>query len=74
MIAANEDALVCDLAETYGVLNYRAHGAKLPAALAAGLRPGARIFQYLDANPVSVRGFDSGAAFDAAREQLLKTR
>ncbi len=72
MLAADEDALVCDLAETYGLLDYRAHGARLVATLAVGLRPYARIWRRLDAG--DTRGFDSGAAFDAARERILKAR
>lgn len=37
MIAADEDALVCDLAETYHILNYKALPLRLAATLAAGL-------------------------------------
>lgn len=37
MIAADEDALICDMAETYHVLNYRALPVRLLATLAAGL-------------------------------------
>lgn len=43
MIAADEDALICDLAQTYGILRYREHPARLIATLAAGLRDDARI-------------------------------
>jgi hypothetical protein len=43
MIAADEDALICDLAETYSVLNYRALPVPLLATLAAGLRGSSRI-------------------------------
>lgn len=43
MIAADEDALICDLAETYGVLDYRALPLPLLATLAAGLRDNSRI-------------------------------
>ncbi len=74
MITTNEDALICDLAETYGLLDYRAHGARLIATLAAGLRPGARIFQYFDTDPTHTRGFDSGEAFEAARSRILRAR
>lgn len=37
MIAADEDALICDLAETYHILNYKALPLRLVATLAAGL-------------------------------------
>lgn len=42
MIAADEDALVCDLAETYHILNYRALPVKTLAALSFGLAPVSR--------------------------------
>jgi len=43
MIAADEDALQCDLAETYGVFDYRSLTPTMAARLAAGLRNGSRI-------------------------------
>ena len=45
MIALDEDALICDLAETYGILNYRALPLKLVATLCCGLGPNSRIKQ-----------------------------
>lgn len=45
MIALDEDALICDLAETYGVFNWRGLPLKLAATLACGLRPDSRIRQ-----------------------------
>lgn len=42
MIASSEDALICDMAETYGVLDYRALPLPLAATLAAGLRDTSR--------------------------------
>lgn len=42
MIASSEDALVCDMAETYGVFDYRALPLPLAATLAAGLRDTSR--------------------------------
>ena len=42
MIASGEDALICDMAETYGILNYRALPLPLAATLAAGLRDTSR--------------------------------
>lgn len=75
MADADEDALTCDLAEQYGLLDWRAHGARLVAALAAGLRPYARIWQALGiGTAAAARGFESGADFDAARERILKAR
>jgi len=43
MLAAGRDELICDLAETYGILDWRALPATTLATLAAGLREGARI-------------------------------
>ena len=43
VIAADEDMLICDLAETYGILQYRSHPARLIATLTAGLRDDSRV-------------------------------
>lgn len=43
LVAADEDNLICDLAETYGILQYRAHPARLIATLASGLRDDSRV-------------------------------
>ena len=43
MIALDEDALICDLAETYGIFHYRALPLITIATLAGGLRPNSRI-------------------------------
>ncbi len=43
MINLDETALICDLAETYHILDYRSHPVKLVAALSAGLRDNSRI-------------------------------
>lgn len=45
MVALDEDALICDLAETYGVLNYRALPLQLVATLGLGLSFDSRIRQ-----------------------------
>ena len=42
MIAADEDALICDMAEIYGVFDWRALPLQTAATLAAGLGPGSR--------------------------------
>lgn len=47
MIGAGEDELFCDFAETYGILEPRALGAKKMAVLACGLRDDSRIKQKL---------------------------
>ena len=43
MIAADEDALVCDMAETYRIYDYRALSPRKAAVLACGLRDDSRI-------------------------------
>ena len=43
MVALDEDALICDLAETYGVFDYRSLPVKLVATFAVGLRDTSRI-------------------------------
>jgi len=43
MIDLDEDALICDLAETYHIYDYRSLPVKLAATLAAGLRDDSRI-------------------------------
>lgn len=52
MLAADRDALICDLAETYGVFNYRGLPVPLLATLAAGLREDSRIKQKMSGVPV----------------------
>lgn len=43
MIALDEDAVICDLAETYGVFDFRALPLSTVATLAFGLRENSRI-------------------------------
>ena len=43
MIACDEEALICDLAETYGIFDYKALPLKLVATLSVGLRENSRI-------------------------------
>ena len=43
MLTIDEDAVICDLAETYRIYDYRSYPATYIATLAAGLRDNARI-------------------------------
>ena len=43
MINTDEEALICDLAETYGIFDYRSLPIKTVATLSVGLRADARI-------------------------------
>ena len=47
MLAKDEDAVICDFAETYHVLDYRALDLPLAATLAAGLAPDSRIMRKM---------------------------
>lgn len=42
MLSTSEDNLICDFAETYGILDYKALPVSLVATLAAGLRDDSR--------------------------------
>lgn len=57
MIAADEDALICDLAETYQIYDYRSMPVALIATLSAGLRDNARIKMILTDEKVSMNTF-----------------
>lgn len=54
MVALDEDALVCDFAETYHILNWRDLPVSTAATLAAGLRPGARIIDQMSGSEYSL--------------------
>lgn len=58
MISYDEQALVCDLAETYHVFDYRSLPVKLVATLSAGLRENSRIKMKM-------------AGYTATREEIL---
>lgn len=47
MISLDEDALICDFAETYRIYDYRQLPARRAAVYACGLRPNARIMMKL---------------------------
>lgn len=54
MIELDEDALICDLAETYHILDYRSLPVKLVATLSAGLRDDSRIKLHAADSSVSL--------------------
>lgn len=47
MVALDEAALICDLAETYGIYDYRQLPPRTVAVLSVGLRENARIMKKL---------------------------
>ena len=53
MIEFDEAALVCDLAETYQIFDYRSLPVQLVATLSAGLRDNSRIKMRLAGAPAS---------------------
>lgn len=53
MINLDEDALICDFAETYQIYDYRSLPVKLAATLAAGLRDDSRILMHASGVSVS---------------------
>lgn len=64
MMSANKDALVCDLAETYGIFDYRALPVPLLATLAVGLRDDARIKMHMSGMSVPQNTLLLAAALD----------
>ena len=54
MLATDENALICDFAETYGVMDWRSLPVRQAATLAASLRSDARIVQKMSGMRISV--------------------
>ena len=54
MVAIDEDALICDFAETYHVYAWRQLPARTAATLAAGLSPDSRIMRRLSGVPAKL--------------------
>lgn len=53
MVELDEDALICDLAETYHLLNYRGYPLSLVGTLACGLRDNSRIKMKMSGQKLS---------------------
>lgn len=64
MIATDESALICDLAETYGIFDYRALPVRLLATLSVGLRENSRIKTKLTGTKVQPELLLLAAAVD----------
>ena len=54
MISTDEDALICDLAETYNIYNYKELPVRLLATLSTGLRDNSRIKMKMSGMKVSL--------------------
>lgn len=71
------DELICDLAETYGVLEYEKLNVWLVVSLAGGLRANSRVFTRIRASQErktenDVQSFDNADAFEAARRKIME--
>ena len=64
MICADREALLCDLAETYGIFDLRALPVSTLATLAVGLREDSRIKRKLLGNPLTRTEMLLAAVFD----------
>lgn len=67
MVAECEDELICDFAETYHVLNWRALRPILAATLACGLDEGSRVLRKLRGDGVSLEPMLLAAILDQLR-------
>lgn len=70
MISVDEDALVCDFAETYHILNYRELPVCLAGTLAAGLRDDSRIKMKISGMPVPLETLLSASLVDYAAAMI----
>lgn len=64
MLDADESALICDLAETYHIYDYRKYDADYIAMLATGLGPDSRIFKKLNGVDVDMTDLLLARIFD----------
>jgi len=64
MVRADEDALVCDFAETYHILDWRALSPMMAAKLAFGLSENSRIKRAMTGQQVSLTDTMLAAIFD----------
>lgn len=69
MLRTDRDAVICDLAETYGIFDYRSLPVPLLATLASGLREDSRIKMRLSGCRIPRRDLFLAAAVD--RRSLL---
>lgn len=67
MVAADEDALTCDFAESYHIYDWRTLPARYAATLAAGLKPDSRIKLKLRGDRCPMQTMLLAAIADATR-------
>lgn len=81
MLSTDREAVICDMAETYGVFDYKTLPVPLLATLACGLRDNSRIKMRIasELSRANSRGdresnsFDTVEEFEAARERILNS-
>ncbi len=64
MIREDEEALICDLAETYNIYDYKSYSATFIATLAVGLRANSRIKLKLTKQKVDLKELLLAATLD----------
>ncbi len=64
MLKVDKDALVCDLAETYGIYNWRSLPISLVATFSAGLRDDSRIKLKMSGQELPLRDLLIAGIFD----------
>lgn len=64
MLKLNEDALICDLAETYNIYDYTQLPASRVAVFALGLRDSSRIKMQLTNSPIEFESMLLAGLFD----------
>lgn len=64
MVATCEDDLICDMAETYHILDWRALPLRKAAVLASGLHPDSRCMMRLSGNRLRTDTLLQAAALD----------
>ena len=64
MISVDEDALICDLAETYHIYDYRSLSPRMAAVFSCGLRDNSRIKLKMSGNKYSLETLLDIMTFD----------
>lgn len=71
MISLDEDALICDLAETYGIYDYRSLPLSTVATFSVGLRDDSRIKTKMRGETVSIDKLLLGMIYDNISRVLV---
>lgn len=71
MISLDEDALICDLAETYGIYDYRSLPVSQVATFSVGLRDNSRIKSKIRGETISTDTLLLGMIYDNISKVLV---